>query len=171
MSNPKIRALVDSADSSASGSTTVVRAEANPGGTTTLVRADASLCAEDSPDLHQQLRAQLKELRLRTDAATPDLAMLLRLVSSHYDTIDEERRGIVQSMRLMADEARALAHEAREQSSEHLQVILDHIKDVVLTVDEDGVIQTFNPTGERVFGHAEAEVVGQRIDLDRKSVV
>jgi diguanylate cyclase (GGDEF)-like protein/PAS domain S-box-containing protein len=165
MSNPKIRALVESADAAAVGATTVVRAEVNPGGTTTLVRADDSLCGEDSPDLHQQLRAQLKELRLRTDAATPDLAMLLRLVSAHYETIDEERRGIVQSMRLMADEARALAHEAREQSSEHLQVILDHIKDVVLTVDEDGVIQTFNPTGERVFGHAEAEVVGQRIDL------
>ncbi len=125
MSNPKIRALVDSA-------------EANPGGTTTLVRADDSLCGEDSPDLHPQLRAQLKELRLRTESAAPDLAMLLRLVSAHYEAIDEERRGIVQSMRLMADEARALAHEAREQSSEHLQVILDHIKDVVLTVDEDG---------------------------------
>ncbi len=65
----------------------------------------------------------------------------------------------------MADEARALALEAREQSSEHLQVILDHIKDVVLAVDEEGVIRTFNPTGERVFGYAEAEVVGQRIDL------
>ncbi len=152
MSNSKIRALADST-------------EANPGGTTTLVRADDSVCGEDSPDLHAQLRAQLKELRLRTNSATPDLAMLLRLVSAHYEAIDEERRGIVQSMRLMADEARALAHEAREQSSEHLQVILDHIKDVVLTVDEDGVIQTFNPTGERVFGHAEAEVVGQRIDL------
>ncbi|HEV7446012.1 MAG TPA: PAS domain S-box protein, partial [Steroidobacteraceae bacterium] len=152
MSNPKIRALVDGTDT-------------NPGGTTTLVRADDSLCGEDSPDLHPQLRTHLRELRLRTESAAPDLAMLLRLVSAHYETIDEERRGIVQSMRLMADEARALAHEAREQSSEHLQVILDHIKDVVLTVDEDGVIQTFNPTGERVFGHVEAEVVGQRIDL------
>ncbi len=134
--------------------------------TTTVVRADDAFCAEDSPELHNQLRAQLKELRLRNPlAATPDLAMLLRVVSAHYEAIDEERRGIVQSMRLMADEARAMAHEVREQSSEHLQVILDHIKDVVITVDEDGVIQTFNPTGERVFGHAEAEVVGQRIDL------
>src|SRR5205807_1990323 len=58
--------------------------EPNPGGTTTLVRADESLSREDTPDLHPQLRAQLKELRLRTDTATPDLAMLLRLVSSHY---------------------------------------------------------------------------------------
>jgi diguanylate cyclase (GGDEF)-like protein/PAS domain S-box-containing protein len=151
MSKTPIRALADST--------------AAPGGTTTVVRADESACGEDSPDLHPQLRAQLKELRLRTNSSTPDLAMLLRLVSSHYEHIDEERRGVAQSMRLMADEARALAHEAREQSSEHLQVILDHIKDVVLTVDEDGIIRTFNPTGERVFGHAESEVVGQRIDL------
>ena len=39
--------------------------------------------------------------------------MLLRLVSAHYETIDEERRGIVQSMRLMADEARAAQSTAR----------------------------------------------------------
>jgi PAS domain S-box-containing protein len=68
-------------------------------------------------------------------------------------------------MRLMADEARAMAREARQQSSEHFQVILDHIKDVVLTVDEDGSIRTFNPTGERVFGYGAAEVIGRRIDL------
>ena len=132
--------------------------------------------AEDSPELHALLRAQLKEARRQSHSSDPDLAsvpdlasapdlnILLQLLSAHYDAIDQERRGIVQSMRLMADEARAMAHEAREQSSEHLQVILDHIKDVVLTVDEDGVIQTFNPTGERVFGYVEAEVVGQRID-------
>ena len=80
--------------------------------------------------------------------------MLLRLINDHYHSAERERRGIVESMRLMADEARALAHEAREQSSEHLQVILDHIKDVVLALDEDGVIRTFNPTGERVFGYS-----------------
>ncbi len=120
--------------------------DAASGATTTLVRGDETACGEDSPELHTQLRAQLKESRLRSNAATADLGVLLRLISAHYDSIDTERRGIVQSMRLMADEARAMAHEAREQSSEHLQVILDHIKDVVLTVDEDGVIQTFNPT-------------------------
>ena len=152
MSNaPTLRSLVSAPDSS-------------QGATTTLVRADDATLGEDAPDLHAYLRAQLKEARLRNNGAAPDMAVLLRLISAHYDSIDEERRGIVQSMRLMADEARAMAHEAREQSSEHLQVILDHIKDVVLTVDEDGVIQTFNPTGERVFGHVEAEVVGQRID-------
>src|SRR6266853_6536910 len=129
--------------------------EGTPGATT----------AETHPDLHPNLRAQLRELQLRTGNATPDLAMLLQLINEHYQTLESERRGIAESMRLMADEARALAREAHAQSSEHLQVILDHIKDVVLAVDEEGVIRTFNPTGERVFGYAEAEVVGQRVDL------
>src|ERR1700730_14258108 len=129
-------------------------AEAAPGAATAFV-----------PDLHPNLRAQLRELQLRTGNATPDLAMLLQLINEHYQTLESERRGIAESMRLMADEARALAREAHAQSSEHLQVILDHIKEVVLAVDEEGVIRTFNPTGERVFGYAEAEVVGQRVDL------
>ncbi|HLJ38598.1 MAG TPA: PAS domain S-box protein, partial [Steroidobacteraceae bacterium] len=137
--------------------------EAIPGQTTTLVRADPR--PESDAELHPALRAALKELQLRTGSATPDLGMLLRLINDHYHTAERERRGIVESMRLMADEARALAHEAREQSSERLQIILDHIKDVVLALDADGVIRTFNPTGERVFGYDEAEVVGQRIDL------
>ncbi len=148
-----------------------------PGGaTTTLVRADPRPLNDAGGELHPHLRAQLREVLLRTGGTEPDVPMLLRLVSERYAAIDKERRGTVESMRLMADEARALALEAREQSSEHLQVILDHIKDVVLTVDEAGVIRTFNPTGERVFGYDEAEVVGQGIDLllpkiaDRESI-
>jgi diguanylate cyclase (GGDEF)-like protein/PAS domain S-box-containing protein len=137
--------------------------DATLGGTTTLVRGDAHATA-DAPDLHPQLKAQLRELQLRTGSATPEVAMLLRLIDEHYHSMDEERRGVAESMRLMAEEARALALEAREQSSEHLQVILDHIKDVVLTVDQDGAIRTLNPTGERVFGFAAVEVIGRGID-------
>jgi diguanylate cyclase (GGDEF)-like protein/PAS domain S-box-containing protein len=161
MSNSQTIRALDAAVEAGQGATTttVVRAE-----TTTLVRAEEH-SGEDGPELHPQLRAQLKEISLRTGSDLPDLGMLLRLVSAQYQTVDDERRGIVQSMRLMADEARALAHEAREQSSDYLQVILDHIKDVVLTVNEEGVVQTLNPTGERVFGFDEAEVVGQRIDV------
>src|SRR5476649_2130784 len=97
-------------------------------------------------DLHELLRMQVRHVRLRGAAATPELHALLTLVSEHYEAVDEQRRGIVKAMRLMADEARARARETRQQSSEHLQVILDHIKDVVLTVDEDGSIRSFNPT-------------------------
>jgi hypothetical protein len=97
------------------------------------VSADALAPADDHADLHQLLRTQVRQVRPQVAAATPELDALLTLVSDHYEAVDEERRGIVKAMHLMADEARAMALEARQQSSEHLQVILDHIKDVVLT--------------------------------------
>jgi len=154
----------ESAEIASGMTTTFVRTEGiAPGTSTTFVRADAKP-GESPRDMHPQLRSQLRELQLRTGSAAPDVAMLLRLINDHYHTLDHERRGIVESMRLMADEARQLATEAREQSSEHLQVILDHIKDVVLALDEEGVIRTFNPTGQRVFGYSESEVIGKRID-------
>jgi diguanylate cyclase (GGDEF)-like protein/PAS domain S-box-containing protein len=163
MSNTsKFRTLADPRDAEVQART----GERALTGATTVVRVDPStFVGEDGPELHPHLRTQLRELRLRSGSPVIDIGALLRLVSAHYQAVDEERRGIVQSMRLMADEARAMAHEVRAQSSEHLQVILDHIKDVVLTVDEEGVIRTFNPTGERVFGFGEAEIVGERIDL------
>jgi len=49
----------------------------------------------------------------------------------------------VQSMRLMADEARAMAREARPaKAPTTCKSFLNHIKDVVFTVDGDGSIRT-----------------------------
>src|SRR2546429_4506769 len=69
MSNPQnVRTVADSP-------------EAAPGATTTFVRADPRPSAEGYADLHPQLRAQLRELQLRTGTATPDVGLLLRLVN------------------------------------------------------------------------------------------
>ncbi|MGC1458725.1 MAG: EAL domain-containing protein [Steroidobacteraceae bacterium] len=131
---------------------------------TTVVRVDPTATVAGIEALHPLLLAQIRELKLRTGTEQPDLAALLGLISSHYTTVDEERRGVVRTMQLMADEARALALEAQEQSSDHLQIVLDNIKDVVLTLDEFGVVLTFNPTAERVFGYGEMDAVGRRIE-------
>src|SRR5437879_5300091 len=153
MSNPQnVRTVADSP-------------EAAPGATTTSVCSDPRPTAKGYSNLHPHLRAQLRELHLLTGTATPDVGLARCLVKQHYQRIETERGGFAESMRLMADEARSLEHTARAQGSEHLQVILDHVKDVVLSVEEDGTLRTFNPTGERVFGYTEAEVVGQRIEL------
>src|ERR1700733_11787644 len=131
---------------------------------TTVVRVDLTATVAGMEALHPLLLAQIRELKLRTGTDQADAAALLRLISSHYTAVDDERRGVVRTMQLMADEARALALEAQEQSSDHLQIVLDNIKDVVLTLDEFGVVLTFNPTAERVFGYGEADAVGRRIE-------
>src|SRR6202041_921333 len=81
----------------------------------------------------------------------------------HYDRIDGERRGIVRSMQLMSDEAQALTREIREQTASHLQAILDNVKDAIVTVDDAGHIETFNPTGERIFGYSPPEILGRSL--------
>ncbi len=90
-----------------------------------------------------------------------DLQRLLDAIDTTYKRADEERRGIVRSMQLMSDEATTLTRELKEGTASQLQAILDHVKDVILTVDAQGHIATMNATGQRVFGHAEADVVGR----------
>jgi len=82
--------------------------------TTTLVRAEPGLAVPEPGDLHPQVRAILKEATLRSGVELPDIGLLLKLVSVQFEAMDAERRGIVQSMRLMADEAAELAYRARE---------------------------------------------------------
>ena len=111
-------------------------------------------------ELHPRLQAQIE--RARADGAL-DLGALLPLISSDYRQLDAERRGVVRSMQLIADEARTFADGLAGADAGHLQAILDHIKDVVITVGANGAIKLFNPTGERVFGYSGAEVIGRSI--------
>ena len=120
------------------------------------------------PADHRRQRVnRLLERQLR-EATGPDghvvLERLIEVISCHYDSTDDERRSVVRSMQLMSDEAQALTREIREQNATQLQAIVDHVKDVILTVDESGHVETFNPTGERVFSLSQAEILGRRID-------
>ncbi len=114
--------------------------------------------------LHPLLKQQFEDCR-EDGAGKLDLRKLLQAISSAYAEWDEERRGVVRSMRLLADETSAFTREVRESAAAQLQAILDHVKDAILTVDETGRIETLNTTGERVFGYAEDEVRGKKLDL------
>ena len=109
------------------------------------------------------LERQLSEARRRNGEM--DFATLLQIVSLHYDRIDAERRGVVRSMQIMSNEAQALTRQIREQTASHLQAILDNVKDAIITVDDQGHIETFNPTGERIFGYSHAEILGRTLDF------
>jgi diguanylate cyclase (GGDEF)-like protein/PAS domain S-box-containing protein len=126
----------------------------------TAVRSEP---APPADRLNHVLERQIAETRSRDGDL--DVAALLRTISSHYDRIDAERRGIVRSMQLMSDEAQALTREIREQTASHLQAILDNVKDAIVTVDDGGHIETFNPTGERIFGYAPAEIFGRSLEF------
>ncbi len=113
-------------------------------------------------DLHARLRAQLETLGPGASPAAV-LSQLLPLVSRQYEQMDDERRGVVRSMQLLAEEARSFSQGLASADAGQLRAILDHIKDVVITVTADGAICVFNPTGEQLFGYSQAEVIGVSI--------
>ncbi|HTU67443.1 MAG TPA: PAS domain S-box protein [Steroidobacteraceae bacterium] len=114
--------------------------------------------------LHPLLQTQLRELRARVTGGRVSAHELLEMLSRYYDSVDDERRAMVRSMQLMSDEARSLGVEIAEQGAAQLQVILDHIKDVVITANAAGVIDRANPMTERVFGYPPAELLGVGIE-------
>ncbi len=113
--------------------------------------------------LHPLLKQQFEDSR--QEGGHLDLRKLLQAISSAYAEWDEERRGVVRSIKLLADETSAFTREVRESAASQLQVILDHVKDAILTVDGTGSIETLNSTGERVFGCQEDAVRGRRLDV------
>ncbi|MCW2236021.1 ATP-binding protein [Azospirillum canadense] len=51
------------------------------------------------------------------------------------------------------------------RASRRIRGILDSMVDAVVTINARGRIETFNPAAERLFGFAEAEVVGKSVNI------
>jgi two-component system sensor kinase FixL len=60
---------------------------------------------------------------------------------------------------------RMAAEKALERSERHLRSILATVPDAMIVVDESGVIMSFSAAAERLFGLAEAEVLGRNVSI------
>jgi len=63
----------------------------------------------------------------------------------------------------VSEARRALA--ALHDKEARLQGILDTVGDGIVSADENGVIQSFNPAAERIFGYSAAEVIGCNLNI------
>jgi PAS domain S-box-containing protein len=57
------------------------------------------------------------------------------------------------------------AEQAVAEAAAHVKAIVDTAVDGIITIDERGSIESFNPAAERIFGHANREILGKEISL------
>jgi two-component system, LuxR family, sensor kinase FixL len=60
---------------------------------------------------------------------------------------------------------RKAAELARRESELRLRSILDTVPDAIVVIDAQGMIQSFSPAAERLFGFQSAEVVGRNVKI------
>ena len=60
---------------------------------------------------------------------------------------------------------RKQAEEALRESDARMRAIFDTAVDGIVTIDEHGIIERFNPAAERMFGYSEAEVAGNNVSM------
>src|SRR6266568_6670665 len=60
---------------------------------------------------------------------------------------------------------RKMAEVAQRESERRLRSILDTVPDGIVVIDERGIVQSFSPAAERLFGYGEAEVAGKNVSL------
>jgi PAS domain S-box-containing protein len=53
----------------------------------------------------------------------------------------------------------------RRKYEEKLRSVVDHVIDGIITIDDRGRIESFNPAAERTFGYTASEVVGQNVKM------
>ncbi|MEW5904989.1 MAG: diguanylate cyclase [Pseudomonadota bacterium] len=94
---------------------------------------------------------------------------------SHDDTVAEQAQRVFGEWRVtggaeaklfwqMVTNLQAVKHEL-EKSQDELQAIIHNVMDGIITIDERGIIQGFNPAAERIFGYARDEAIGHNVSI------
>ncbi len=57
------------------------------------------------------------------------------------------------------------AEQALRDSEARMRSVVDHVLDAIVTIDAHGIVETFNPAAERIFGFRAEEVVGRNVKI------
>jgi two-component system, LuxR family, sensor kinase FixL len=76
-----------------------------------------------------------------------------------YESIEQTQHLKIQHDNLLE------IHSRLEESEARLQAILESCNAGVITIDEKGIIQSFNSSAERIFGYRKQEVIGENVKL------
>jgi PAS domain S-box-containing protein len=66
---------------------------------------------------------------------------------------------------LRSERVRATTLDALRESEGRVRAILDNVLEGIITIDEQGIVESFNAAAEDIFGYAAEEVVGHSVNM------
>ena len=69
--------------------------------------------------------------------------------------------GIIQAYK--NDRRRKTAEEKLVRSEQRIRSIVENVIDAIMTINSRGIVQTFNPAAETIFGYTASEVIGKNV--------
>jgi PAS domain S-box-containing protein len=89
-----------------------------------------------------------------------------RIIQWHNAEIRDSRDTTIGTLSSGTDiTERKRAEEALRESEERIGAILKTAADAIITIDERGTIESFNPAAEKMFGYRADEAIGQNLKL------
>ena len=113
------------------------------------------------PELIDQIRLVLNGgPASKHEIAVEDRSFLLRILPYQ---IGAETRGVV--LALIDITERKHIENALRASEARLSTIIQTAVDAIVIINEQGIVQSFNPSAERIFGYRSDEMVGKNVSL------
>lgn len=113
------------------------------------------------PDLLDDIREVLRGAPpCEHEIIIGDQAFLLRVLPYQFGG---ETAGVVIAM--IDITARKHAENALRASETRLSTIVQTAVDAIAVVNERGIVQSFNPSAERIFGYSSEEMIGQNVSI------
>jgi PAS domain S-box-containing protein len=111
--------------------------------------------------MHPTLRKQLQATLGQSSPHKARLESLVAAVHRQYERHDKELMAL--EKRLAHLEGRQAAAGPAMEGEDGLRVLLDNIKDGIVSVDAAGRIRSVNSTAERMFGRDAAHLIGEHL--------
>ncbi len=88
-----------------------------------------------------------------------------RKAATSPDTAAKSPPNVRSNRTRFADSTRSTNEQALRDSEERLRAIVSTAVDAIITICQDGIIESFNPAAERMFGYRAAEAIGRNVNL------
>ena len=122
---------------------TAARGEGNAGGGEAEIRSRVDWSRKSTPYILEHIRADGMVIEVR-DIPLPGGG----LVTTCTDITEHK-----------------LAEGSLAESEQQVRAILANAVEGIITIGEDGIVQTFNPAAEELFGYTSDEIIGQNVAL------